>query len=1110
MVRWFVRSIPVFLTYCLACNPVEKIDEKNTLFSLIPGEESGITFSNEVEDLKDFNILSYRNYYNGGGVAIGDINNDQLPDIFFTANLKDNRLYLNQGNFKFEDISQQAAISGTRKWSTGVSMADINNDGLLDIYVCNSGEMEGDDHRNELFINNGDLTFSESADEWGLASAAFSTHASFFDYDQDGDLDCFLLNNSFRSPDKVEFYKKTRDEIGIEGGDRLYRNDGDVFTDVSEESGIHISDIGFGLGVSVSDLNNDLLPDLYVSNDFWERDYLYINQGDGTFIDMIEDRIAMTSLNSMGSDIGDINNDGSPEIMSTDMLPPDNYRIKTMTQFQPFRMGKMRFDSIYHQQIMQNCLQLNNSEGYFQEIAYLAGVSSSDWSWGALLIDLDLDGWKDIFVSNGIQKDLTDFDFVDIITNKAVVDQIVKENQGFDFRDFLPFMPSTKISNSVFVNQKNLSFKEMSAELGLAHPSFSNGSAYGDLDNDGDLDLVLNNTNMESFLYRNNTVEKATNNYVKIEFDGPDKNRLGIGCKVRVHKGEKMQELQHFLSRGFESSVAAGLVFGVSNVEVLDSIVVYWPVGNHTDRRARMQVLEQVQTNQVVKLRYADANKTWQKSVHPPARIFTKIQDDSFHEISKHVENHLNDFQYEKLVHRLISTEGPKIIKGDVNGDKLEDIVLLGASDDPNKLFIQRNSGSLMYRSIHSFEADKSLEGTCGALFDFDGDGDLDLLVGHGGNDFNKGRSNFAMRLYENDGKGGFTLNIMSTPQVSGNFSCVKPYDFDSDGDEDLFIGARAVPGHYGLVPSSFLLLNNGDGMWQNITTEEFGRLGMVTDAVWSDVDNDEDHDLVVVGDWMPITVFENLPGSMKKKGIVPDSFGWWSAIKAKDLDEDGDDDYVLGNWGLNSKFMATAERPMKMYIKDFDRNGKIEQLLEWFPIADDIAYTFATKEHLVAQIPHLNQQIEKYADYGKSTYSDLFTSEQRQGAVELTTINLETSILWKEDNSYRLQALPKEAQIAPVYGIEIADVDADGIEDILLFGNFYGLKPEGGRLDASRGVLLRGHSDRKFEAVSSVESGLFVKGEVRDAVLVENMNGKTLIIARNNLPALQYKLTGK
>jgi hypothetical protein len=1099
ILRYFITVY--FFAALFGCGSIDSGKEKSekSLFTLLSSKNTGVDFVNEVEDQKEFNILNYRNFYNGGGVGIGDINNDGLEDIYFVSNMNSNRLFLNKGNLRFEDITEKAKVGGRRLWSTGVALADVNGDGLLDIYICNSGDMKDDDRKNELFINKGNLVFSEEAERYGLDSDAFSTHASFFDYDLDGDLDCFLLNNSFRSPDRMEFYRKTRDEIGVEGGDKLYRNDDGYFNDVTQEAGIATSDIGFGLGVSVSDLNNDMLPDIYISNDFWERDYLYINNGDGTFTDKIDQMVASTSMNSMGSDIADINNDGYPEIMTTDMLPPDNFRLKTMTQFQPFRMGAIEFDSLYHHQIMQNSLQLNIEGAYFTEMAHLAGVAASDWSWGALLLDMDLDGWKDIFVSNGIQRDLTDFDFVDIITNREIVDQIVEENDGFDFRDFLPFMPSNRISNAVFINNKDLTFEEQTEVMGFSEPSFSNGSAYGDLDNDGDLDLVTNNSNMESFLYRNNSVENEWNSYLKVTLRGPEKNPFGVGAKVQIKKGDQVQELQQFLSRGFQSSVAPSLIFGVANVDTVDALTVIWP-----DRK--MQVLLNISTNQKITIEYSDADLTWRYQKSHGKGLFEEVINDKFPQNSRHIENPYNDFNNEGLLYKRLSTEGPKVLTGDLNGDGLEDIILLGAAGDANKLFLQSNSGSFDFRKVTSFDTDRELESTCGALIDYDNDNDLDLLVGHGGNEILKGKNNFTMRLYDNDGGGNFAINITSTPQVIGNFSCIEPCDFDQDGDMDLFIGARVVPGNYGLVPSSFLLQNNGDGRWVNLTTEEFGKLGMVTAAGWSDYDKDGDPDLMVVGDWMPITIFENATGALRVKGIIKDSHGWWSSMEVADLDNDGDDDYILGNWGLNSKFRASVDRPLKLYVKDFDRNGKIDQILEWYPKADQTAYPFASKDELTKQLPQLTNLIETYKDFGTSTYQQLFSAEQRDGATELTCTFLGSAILWKDEGGFRLEALDQQAQIAPVYSIIARDIDNDEIMDLLLFGNNYGIKPEIGRLDGNRGVFLRGMSEGKYDFISPVESGLYVTGQVRDATFIHCADGsQKLIVGRNNLPAEIY-----
>jgi hypothetical protein len=1100
MIRRLVICLP-FLIY--GCNNIDqdKSGTEHKLFSIVDSEASGVSFINMVEDQKDFNILNYRNFYNGGGVGIGDINNDGLQDLYFISNQDRNKLYLNKGNWKFEDITESAGVGGTKGWSTGVSFVDVNSDGFVDIYVCNSADLEGNDRQNELFMNNGDLTFTEEAEERGLNSNAFSVHAAFFDFDQDGDLDCYLLNNCFTTPEKMLYLSMEPRRGGEEGGDRLYENSDGFFRDISEAAGIHTGDAAFGLGVSVSDLNGDMLPDLYISNDFWERDYLYINQGGGRFIDEIENKIMMTSLNSMGADVGDLNNDGFPEIMATDMLPPDNYRLKTMTQFDGFRMTSMVFDSLFHHQIMQNALQLNREGKHFDEIAHIAGVSASDWSWGALILDLDLDGWKDIFISNGIQKDMTDFDFVDIIMNKEVVNQVVDESEGFDFRDFLPFLPETKISNSAYVNQRDMTFKESAMELGLDLPSFSNGSSYGDLDNDGDLDLVVNNANMEAFLFRNNTVESNQNNFLKISLKGPEKNPDGVGAKVQIYKGHQFQELQQFLSRGFKSSVAADLVFGLAKVEMVDSVRVIWP-------DLSMQTLNNIPSHQSLTLDYEDADLIWENTEMPIDPIFKEISKTSIIGNTRHEENSYNDFLFEGLTFKMLSTDGPRMLTGDVNGDELEDVILLGAADDMNKLFLQQKDGKLISRAVKGFTFDKHLEATCGAIFDFDQDGDNDILFGHGGNEIQKGRENFGLRLYENDGGGNFSINIQATPQVRGNFSCIVPGDIDNDGDMDLFIGARSVPGNYGLIPSSFFVLNNGNGTWVNNTTQELGTLGMVTSATWTDIDNDEDLDLMVVGDWMPITIFENTPGLLKKKGVIKDSHGWWSAIHATDLDEDGDDDYVLGNWGLNSKFKATVERPLSLYVKDFDRNGKVDQILAWYPPGEQRAFPFVSKDELVKQIPFLATKFETYKEYGNSTYEDLFDAEQRAGTLELKASRLESAILWRDENGFRLQALPMDAQLSPVFAVEVADVNHDSIKDIMLFGNHYGLKPEVGRLDANHGTLLLGDKNGNYQSVPQSASGLFVFGQVRDAQFILDSNGnRKLIITRNNDTALYYEL---
>jgi len=1094
-------SLFVFISL-LSCNKesikqsdLAKSSDTSQLFTLLKPQDTGVDFVNEVVDGENFNILTYRNFYNGGGIAIGDINNDSLPDLYFTANQKDNKLYLNKGNFVFEDITEKAGAAGTKAWCTGVTMADVNADGLLDIYVCNSGDVDGAQRGNELFINNGNLTFSEKAKEYNLSNGGYTTHAAFFDYDLDGDLDCYILNNSFKDPAKIELYKKVR-EIAFEGGNKLMRNDGGVFRDVTLEAGIYSSEIGFGLGVAISDLTNDHLPDIYISNDFWERDYLYINKGNGKFSEELINRINYCSTSSMGADIADIDNDGSMEIFTTDMLPADNYRLKATITFDPYHLEDTKYRANFHYQMTQNCLHLNDGTGYFQEIALLSGVAATDWSWGALIFDFENDGNKDIFVSNGIQKDIMSMDFREFLADDQKRNEIVSQKGKFDYRDFISYMPSNPLKNYAFQNTGRLMFQDRADALGLAEPSFSNGSAYGDLDNDGDLDLVVNNINSPSFIYRNETDKKSDNHFLKVKFTGYAQNPFGIGAQVTIRIKNEIKVLQNFNTRGFESSIEPSLLFGLGEAETIDTLKVIWP-------DLKVQVIANIKVDRTMMLHYSDASVVEIVSEKKNVPEFEEMSKQVIRGDARHYENQHNDFNDEILLTRMLSTEGPRIVTGDVNRDKLDDFILLGAAGDPDKLFIQKADGTFNFKANAAFVKDKGFEGTCGALFDHDGDGDLDLMIGSGGNQPATDRINFTIRFYKNDGSGNFSRELKGVPPIVGNFSTLEAEDYDQDGDIDVFLGARAVPGNYGLPPQSYLL-NNYNGNWMNVALPSLGNVGMVTDATWADADSDGDKDLVVVGDWMAINIFKNDNGVIENNITIPNSNGWWNRIESTDLDYDGDIDFILGNWGLNTKFKASSSKPVTMFVNDFDDNGKSEFIINWYPPLDDLAYPFATKTELTSQLPALRKSILRYGDYASKTYDSLFSPEVRKRSIPYEVNYLESAILWNDGNTYSLVALPIEAQVSPVFGIVTDDFDGDGIKDIWLGGNFYAMKPQVGRHDASRGVYLKGGPNKSF--VYRQNAGLHVEGEVRDAALIQSGKSERIIIARNNAKVLVFQ----
>ena len=1077
----------------LSCKSGEEpMVTKNKLFESIDPVYSGITFNNRLTQTEDFNIYLYRNFFNGAGVGLGDFNNDGLADIYFCGNQVENQLYINQGNLKFKEIAAEAGVNCPDVWSTGVSVADINGDGFQDIYVCKSGRPDGENRHNELFINNGDLTFSEKAHEFGIADEGLSTHAAFFDFDIDGDLDCYLLNNSFTSINNYQLVKDQRNIPDPNGGNKLYRNDGGFFKDVTEEAGIYSSMIGFGLGVTISDINRDGWPDIYVSNDVFEKDYLYVNQHDGSFRECLEERIQEISMGSMGSDIADLNNDGFPEIFVTEMLPITYSRLNTKAVFATWKEYQNSVEKGYYHQFARNTLQLNKQDGTYTEIGRFASVAASDWSWGALIADLDNNGYKDIFIANGIYQDLLDQDY---LAKYANPEQVRKElsNSEKGLLGIIQNMPSVKIPNVIYSNNEDLTFTNSTADWGLEIPSHSNGAVYGDLDNDGDLDLVVNNVNMPAFVFRNTLDQKA--NFLSISLKGGEMNQDAIGTKITLHVGDQVFFQEKYPMKGFMSSLDQSIHFGLGKTEVIDSIIVNWPIGTST-KLYNISVNQRLDINQAA----SNASTSFTSSANRSGLFETIPELINF----VHKEEDFNDFERNPLLFHMKSTEGPKIAVKDINNDSFEDLYICGAKGQPGALYIQTASGFTLSQP-ELFETEQASEEIDAVFFDADNDGDQDLYIACGGNELPSSSIALSDRLYFNDGQGNFEKSNQILPSfIFSSSSCARPADFDQDGDLDLFIGTRLKPFYYGMDESSFLLENNGKGTFRNVAPEKAKGLinvGMITDGKWLDLENDGDLDLVVCGEWMPIKVFININGVLepsKDSLELSNTHGLWNTLEIADLNADGYTDLVAGNLGLNSTFKASMDRPMRMYINDFDLNGSVEQIITKF--FDTTSFPLALKHDLVAQLPSIGAKYPTYDSFKDKTLEELFSHEIIDKSVVKKINNLSSSVFINDKNgSFTYQALPPEVQMTAIYSIEVDDWNSDGVMDIILGGNHSRVKPEIGGYTSSYGLLLLGNFDNAWNPIRSTQSGFSIRGEIRDLETISFQGKKLLLVAKNN-----------
>lgn len=1094
----------IALSAC-ACHP----EQRPALFRLM--EHTGIDFNNRVIDGKLANSFLFRNFYNGGGVAIGDINNDGLADVLLTSNMGSNKLYLNKGNFQFQDITDKAGLRQDSMWSTGAVMADVDGDGWLDIYICNSGHMKDGHRKNQLYINNHNGTFTESAAKYGLDISAYTTQVSFFDYDGDGDLDCFMIDNS-PIPVNTLNNANRRDLPEAQwpvaqflkgGGDHLFRNDNGHFTEVTREAGIHGSLISFGLGVSVGDVNGDGWPDIFVSNDSYERDYLYINQRNGTFRDELEDRIGHTSFSSMGADLADINNDGCPEIFTTDMLPGDDFRLKTLGAFDNIDLYNAKLKAGFYHQYMKNCLQLNDGTGHFMDIANYSGVSATDWSWGALIFDMNNDGLNDIFVCNGVNKDVTNLDFMDFFAND-VLQKMVLTGKKEEIDDILKKIPINPMPHKAFCNKGRLAFEDASTAWGFTHPSFANGAAYGDLDNDGDLDLVINNENGPAFVYQNNSRQLNGNHYIGFLLKGKSKNTFAVGSKIKVYSGGNLYYRELIPSRGFQSSMDYRQEIGLGANAVIDSVVITWP-----DRTTRHMIRPAADTT------YTIDQSSIPLSLPHPASQLTDSTSRLLYPVAasfdRHVEADNTDFYYELNLPKMLSREGPKAAMGDVNADGLPDIYIGGTRGHPGQIYLQTPDGHFIKKPEPGFIPFSDFEDEAVTFFDADNDGDLDLFVGPGGNASRPDSREMQFRLYKNDGKGNFTIDVDAFPNTlhGVNTGAAVAGDFNHDGFPDLFVGGRSVPREYGSTPSSFIFINDGHGHFTDIApakSPDIAGIGMVTSAAYADVVGDGVKDLVIVGEWMSPHVFSWKNDHFDEvKTNLSDRYGWWESMAIADLNGDGLPDLVLGNIGENFYLHPDSTHPVKLWINDFDQNGIPDKILTRSVDGKDMPVFL--KHEMERQLPSLKKRNLRHEEYAQKSIRDLLPADQLDSSMIQVFDYCPSVIAFNRGHGrFDIQPLPVMVQLSSVNAIRCTDVNHDGKPDLVMGGNDFGFLPQFGRLDASKGHILLGNGKGGFTWTPPSRSGLQLPGQIRDIQVIPGKNpGATgiLFLQNDELPAL-------